>query len=116
MVRTLISTIGFVTSLIAMALVCTVAWDSFVNGKVYYCTDGGTLDFWFAGDWVHHPITVHNVVGGRPMSEPDTIKEGWSLTRLWHLWYSFIAISIVISGCVALVPWIPRRRTEEQKL
>jgi hypothetical protein len=97
----------FVGSLIAMIFVSTVAWDSFLNGKVYDCTDGGELDFWSARDWVHHPVTVEHVVSGRSMSEPDTIKKGWSMARLWQTWYLFIAISLVVSFCLALVPWIP---------
>ena len=43
------------------------------------------------------------------MSEPDTIKEGWSVTSLWYLWYSFVIISLVVSTLLALVPWTPKR-------
>lgn len=55
----------FAISVLLMAFVCTWAWDAFVNGTVYYCTDGGTLDFIFVGDWVHHPVSVAHVVPGR---------------------------------------------------
>jgi hypothetical protein len=87
-----------------MASVCTWAWDAFVNGKVYYCTDGGTLDFLFVGDWVHSPESVAQVVP-RSMSEPDEIKNGWSNTGLWCLWAAFVAVSVFLSALFALTIW-----------
>jgi hypothetical protein len=108
MLRTLARTIGtfgvFAISLLFMAMVCTVTWDLFVNGKLYYCTDGGTLDFLFVGDWVHHPESVAHVVP-RPMSEPDEIKNGWSITGLWCLWAAFVIISVFISALFARLLW-----------
>ena len=100
--------------LIAFAMIvaaCTVSWDWIVNGKLYDCTDGGDLDFWFVGDWVHHPVAVDHVVHGRFMSEPDLIKTGWSLARLWGLWWSFVAFSLIASVVFACFPWV---RTVEQ--
>ena len=91
-------------TLLLMAFVCTWAWDGFVNGKVYYCTDGGTLDFLFVGDWVHHPESVAQV-GPRSMSEPDEIKNGWSVTGLWSLWSTFVAGSILTSALFARALW-----------
>jgi len=80
-------------NLVLMAFVCTWAWDAFVNGKIYYCTDGGTFDFLLGGgDWVHNPESVARVVP-RSMSEPDEIKNGWSITGLWYLWSTFVAVS-----------------------
>jgi hypothetical protein len=92
-------------SLLLMAFVCTWAWDAFVNGKVYYCTDGGTLDFIFVGDWVHHPESVAHVAP-RSMSEPDEIKDGWSITGLWYLWAAFVAISVFLSALFARLLWL----------
>ena len=92
-------------SLLLMAFVCTWAWDAFVNGKVYYCTDGGTLDFLFVGDWVHHPAAVAHVFP-RSMSEPDEIKHGWSITGLWCLWAAFVVVSIFVSAFFARILWI----------
>ena len=43
--RALVALGVFVVGLLIMGAVCTGAWDAFVNGKLYYCTDGGTLDF-----------------------------------------------------------------------
>jgi hypothetical protein len=103
--RLLASVVVFSVMLMLMIFFCTWGWDAFVNGKVYYCTDGGTLDFWFVGDWVHHPESVAHVVP-RSMSEPDEIKAGWSLAGLWILWAGFIAVSVCISGVAARIIWL----------
>ena len=94
----------FAMSMLLMAFVCVWAWDAFVNGKLYYCTDGGTMDFIFVGDWVHHPESVAHVVP-RSMSEPDEIKAGWSISGLWCLWGGFVASSVCISTLFAAGLW-----------
>jgi len=98
----------FVVSLIVMSIVCTMVWQEFVTDKVYNCTDDGWLAYLRAGGWVHNAIVVHQVVAGRSMTEPDTIRDGWSTTGLWCLWYS-----LVVSLWLALVPWIPSRRIHQ---
>jgi hypothetical protein len=100
--------VKFVITMIVMTIVSTLAWDAFVNGKVYGNPDGGSLDYWFVGDWVHHPVTVQRIIGGRPMGEPDTIKEGWSVFGLWCLWFSFLGTSIIVSVLAASARWIPQ--------
>ena len=94
----------FVVSLLVMAIVCVWAWDAFVNGRLYYCTDGGTMDFIFVGDWVHHPESVAHVVP-RSMSEPDEIKAGWSVPGLWCLWCAFVGGSTLVSALLARALW-----------
>ena len=94
----------FIGSLLAMIIASTMDWDAFINGKLYYCTDGGTLDFLFVGDWVHHPESVANIVP-RSMSDPDEIKAGWSIADLWFLWISFVAISLLASALFARMLW-----------
>ena len=97
-------------SVLLMAFVCTWAWDAFINGKLYFCTDGGTLDFWCVGDWVHHPVSVAHVVP-RPMGEPDEMKTGWTLTRLWCLWGGFVFFSAVVSLVFARMLWLATKST-----
>ena len=97
-----------------MTIVCTITWEIFVDTKLYNCPGEGLMDYLAPGDWVHdkqgQPMQiVSQVVLGRSMSEPDMIKEGWTVTRLWYLWYSFFATSVVISTVLTFVPWIPRR-------
>ncbi len=99
-----------------MTIVCTIVWQ-FAGDRLYDCSDDNVLGFLRPGDWVHnwngHAVAVvPRVVHGRSMSEPDTIKEGWSVTGLWCLWLSFVAVSLVISVVLARVPWIPRWRIE----
>ena len=68
------------------------------------CTDGGSMDFIFAGDWVHHPESVAHV-GPRPMDQPDEIKNGWSITGLRCLWGGFVGASVLLSALFAGALW-----------
>src|SRR5260370_40449329 len=101
--------VKFLVSLVLMTIVCTAGWEV-VNQRLYDCTDAFGFDYWQPGNWVHRDIAVvHQVVHHRSMSEPDTIKEGWTVSRLWTLWYLFVSISFPASALVAFVPWNPRR-------
>jgi hypothetical protein len=104
----------FLVTLIVMTILCTVVWQQFVTDTLYHCTDALWLDFLRPGHWVHEPVaSVAQVVRRRSMSEPDTIRAGWSMTGLWSLWYSFVGVSVAVSALLARAPWIPRRRTSE---
>jgi hypothetical protein len=98
-------------SMLITAAVCTWAWDAFVNGKLYYCTDGGTFDIWCVGDWTHHPVPVALVVP-RSMSEPDEIKAGWTVPGLWCLWGAFVFVSALVSASSARVVWLATARRQ----
>jgi hypothetical protein len=102
------SSVGvFFISTLVMLLLCIPAWDMFANRKLYYCTDGGTMDFIvgpFSGGWVHHPESVAHVVP-RTMDKPDEIKNGWSTTALWSLWGSLVGASVLISALFAAARW-----------
>jgi hypothetical protein len=110
MFRVLTSLAVFVVSMFVMTIFFTWTWDAFINGKIYDCTDAGSLDYLFVGDGVHHPVAVQHVVSGCSMSEPDTIKQGWSIIGLWCLWFSFVTVSVVASVLVSRLGWIPRTR------
>src|SRR6266849_608507 len=99
----------FFFSLFVMMVGCTVVWEYAVTDKLYNCTDAGVLDFLSPGDWVHRPMAVPQIVAHRPMSEPDTIKRGWSIAGLWGLWCLCVATALIVSVSVAFVPWNPRR-------
>jgi hypothetical protein len=111
MIRIFVSLVKFVAMMIIMTIICTWAWDAFLNGKVYSCTDGGTLDYLFVGNgWVHvhdgHPIVVlPKIVPPHDMSDPDTIKQGWSVAGLWCVWILFFSTSLAVSVLLAWVPW-----------
>jgi hypothetical protein len=103
----------FIGSLALMTIACTWGWDRFIGGTLYVCTDSVPFDFLNPGDWVHSPVIVERVVAARSMSEPDTIRAGWSITRLWLLWCFLAAGSVIISLLVARLSWSMRRRREQ---
>jgi len=104
----------FIIAFFVMTIVCTIAWDALINGKLYNCTEAIGFDYLHPGDWVHnwddHKIeTVAHVFPDGDMNHPDTIEQGWTITRLWYLWYTFFTTSVVISAVLAFIPWVPRR-------
>jgi hypothetical protein len=103
----------FLLTLTVMTILCTVIWQQFVTDTFYHCTDASWLDYLSPGDWVHNPVSVAHVVRSQSMSEPDTIKAGWSMASRWGLWYSFVGVSVVVSILLAPISWIPRYRTRQ---
>lgn len=117
----------FVIALFVMTVVCTFAWQEFVYGTLYYCSDP-VFDFLNPGDWVHviagqpaqvvehvvvsnHLVQVKgHVAGSSSWVALDTIKEGWTVTRLWYLWYAFVGVSLFISTVVSQLRW--RRKSK----
>ena len=109
-------TAKFVILWLLTTIICTVVWQAVINERFYDCTDAFGFDYWQPGNWVHNDVVVvDHVVHNRSMSEPDTIKVGWTVARLWHLWYSFIAISFIVSLSLAFVPWLPKGSTPAKK-
>jgi hypothetical protein len=96
----------FLATLCAMTIVCTTVWQSLIADRLYRCTDAAGLDFLSPGEWVHDPATVAVVIRSRSMEEPDTIRSGWSVNRLWGLWWAFVAISVGVSLVVARLPFL----------
>ncbi len=121
MKRRLKITAKFVVVMMFMTIVCTVFWDSVVNRDLYDCTDAVGWDYLRPGDWVHDfdgraVMTVPHVVHGRSMSEPDTIKQGWSVEKLWTLWFCFLVTSLAMSGWLARKKWLPGFASAEDAL
>jgi hypothetical protein len=107
---------SFMTFVIALLLTNVAAatiWEKVVSQKLYDCTDSVGFDYVLPGRWVHAPVAVvPQVVHNRSMSEPDTIREGWTVRKLWALWWSLVAGSVIISLLLASWPWILCRRME----
>jgi hypothetical protein len=100
--------------MLAMMIVCSIVWQAVVVEYLYDNTDDNIMGFIspFSGDfWIGEGgfpvVAVKHVVHGRSMSDPDEIKEGWSVPKLFYLWLSLIAISIGISIWFAKIRWIP---------
>ena len=101
--------VKFLVVLCLTTAINSILWE-YVAGDLYDCTDS-LVGYWTPGDWVHswpdHPvIQVSHVVHGRAMSESDSIKVGWSVTKLWALWTLFVAISVSVSIALARVRWL----------
>jgi hypothetical protein len=82
-----------------MTIICSIVWMDVVNEYLYDNADdnlGGFYESFFLDDWIgqgNFPVVaVQHVVHGRGMSEPDEIKEGWSIPGLFVLWFSFVAV------------------------
>ena len=93
---------------LVMTMLCAFVWEKYVDGKIYDCSDPLygylTPDGWVGNN--HWPVVVvEQIVPSSSMGDPDTIKEGWSVTRLWCLWSSFFAVSLIVSFLLAKVSW-----------
>jgi hypothetical protein len=109
MLGVLKSAVKFVIVLAVAMAVCAMIWGAFVTDTLYNCTDAVGFDYLQPGNWVHgHVAFVSHVAAGRSMSEPDTIKEGWSEAGLWGLWMLFFACSLAASVLFATKTWFPR--------
>ncbi|HTV40064.1 MAG TPA: hypothetical protein VMF08_05790 [Candidatus Sulfotelmatobacter sp.] len=108
--------VKFVVSMLLMCVICTIAWEAVVAENLYNDTDDNSLGFLTPGQWVsnwdgQHPIVqVDHIVHGGSMSDPDTIKRGWTIADLWFLWFGFIGVSVIFSLGLAWLPWMPGER------
>ncbi len=96
-------TAKFCVALFGSTVICILVWDRFVADHLYNCTDTDFrwMDYFFPGGWVHHPVSVSQIRPSRNMSEPDTIKDGWTITRLWCLWFAMVGGSLIGAALVA---------------
>jgi hypothetical protein len=101
----------FLCLLLACTVYCTTAWDKYIADNLYICTDSVPWVFVHPGDWVHGSyVIIPQVRFPRSMSEPDAVKEGWSVPKLWCLWWSWIAASVGVSALLSFLIWWPRTR------
>jgi len=94
----------FLVALLFCTVFCTLIWDNFVVGKLFNCTDSLPFNFLSPGDWVHgNYITVPKINPSDPMDKPDSVKEGWSIRKLWLLWLVFVFASVTISASMTFL-------------
>lgn len=103
--RLLLSTVIFLVALAVTTVGCTWGWETWVKNRLYHCTDDLPLDYLQPGPWVHQPVAVARVTGSRSMSEPDTIRSGWTERSLGWLWFSFAGGSVIVSLGLAGLAW-----------
>jgi asparagine N-glycosylation enzyme membrane subunit Stt3 len=98
---------GTATLLMALlfcTVVCTLVWENLVVGKIFNCTDSLPFNFLNPGDWVLGDyVTVAKINPSDPMDKPDSIKEGWSIPRLWLLWGAFVFASVALSASLTFL-------------
>jgi hypothetical protein len=114
MFRKLKTILKFAIVMFAMAIVSEIIWDEFVAQNLYDCTDSLPFGYFSPGHWVHfyHGVVyVPHVTHDHSMSDPDSLKQGWSVTGLWCLWFLLFAISTVISCVLAYLRWTPNSTT-----
>jgi hypothetical protein len=95
-------------------LVCLVGsgtiWQIFLPEKIYNCTDDNLFGFLRPGDWIHGDyVTVSKINPSDPMDKPDSIKEGWSVGKLWFAWFAFIVASVAISASLTFLTFRSRK-------
>ena len=120
MIRMFKNTAKFAIVMFLMTIVCSIVWQDVVTEYLYDNTDDNIMgfisplfgDFWI-GEGGFPVVTVQHVVHGRSMSDPDEIKQGWSIPKLFCLWLSFVSVSIVFSIVIARIRWIPLQSTKQ---
>jgi len=112
--RTFVSLVVFLLALVIATIGCAWSWETLIKNRLYNCTDDLPLDYFQPGHWVHQPVGVSHVSVPRSMSEPDTIKNGWTMQRLWFLWCFCISGSVVFSLSLAWLPWTMDRNRPVQ--
>jgi len=103
--------VKFIASIIVMTIICELAWGTHVTGRIY-CDGDDDFGYLTPGNWVsnwdgQHPVAVvHQIPAIRQMDDPDDMIEGWSIPKLWCLWFLFFGISLVVSMLFAWVQWV----------
>jgi hypothetical protein len=113
------SAIRFVIAFFVLTVINAIIWECFA-ARLYDCTDDGLPGYFTPGSWVHSTVrhsvaVVPTVIHGRSMSEPDTIKAGWSVTSLLCLWFLLFGISLLLSFFVARPHHAPQRTRRERR-
>jgi hypothetical protein len=107
--RVLNTIIKFFLSMVLMTFVCAFVWEKFVDGSIYDNRDSIGLGYLSTDDWNGSDpwpvVVVKNVVSDRAMSEPDEIKEGWSVASLAGLWFLFFGTSLGLSLLLVRMRW-----------
>jgi hypothetical protein len=110
-------TLAFLFLMLVCTISCTAIWGNFVDGELYNCTDAIPFGFSHPGDWIHgNYITVPRIDPSDSMDKSDSIKAGWSVPKLWLLWWSFVAASVAISASLTYLIYRLRKSKAAQMI
>lgn len=101
-----------------LAIPCSIAWEALFPGKIYYCTDNVLLDYLTPGDWIHGELEYVDDVPAatdRTMSDPDVLKRGWTVQRLWMAWTTMFGLSLAVGLVLAKFHWFSAAPSEEKR-
>ena len=87
-------------------IACTWIWSYCITDVLYHCTDS------LPGDYLSGSF-VHGKIAGAFAYTGDTIAPGWTLPKLYALWYTFITASLLLSITLALPRWTPKPKPLE---
>lgn len=116
-----VKSITKIATFLIMLLVCLILsgiiWQILLPGKVYNCTDDNLFGFLRPGDWIHGSyVTVPKIDPSDSMSKPDSIKEGWSVGKLWFAWCAFIVASVAISTSLTFLIFYRQKSNASQTI
>ena len=104
--------VRFMVVFVTMTVLSDIVWAAFVAGVLYNCTDplfGYLTPDGFVHEYAGMSVRVVKQINpADPMSAGDSIKEGWTVGRLWCLWCAFLGTSVIVSVALASLSW--RRR------
>ena len=105
-----------ITPIVCLTL-SAIIWQFCLPEKIYNCTDDNLFGFFRPGNWVHGDyITVLKIDPSDSMSKPDSIKQGWSVGKLWFVWWTFIVASLVISVSLLFLFFRPEKLEVAQSI
>jgi hypothetical protein len=112
-----ISSLGlFAISFVVFNGVMGVIWEIYFHEKVYNCTDSLPFGYFPPGDWVHGEVqTVAVIRNNVPMSNPDTLLEGWSIERLWQTWWLMFGGTVLASLAITCPVFMKSRQRTPNK-
>lgn len=85
------------------------AWKWCVAGRVYHAPHllGLSVGYLEPGQWVRGDVRVVAALDTtQSLKQGDQILQGWSVPRLWMLWWAFFAASVIASAILSA--WLGR--------
>jgi len=110
-IRTPLFLLLFAVAMFVTSVGCGLVWEFTLPGNVYLNTDdgdgGGYLNpgGWVGSHGTFPVVTLKQLTQDTPMSHPDELKEGWTISRLLVVWWCMFGSSVAMSVWLAFLPW-----------